>query len=127
MPQNDYSEINNTRNKQTTNHMNHWKYKFVHLEDQIIKNKEELIRTRYYFKNESSVIVLISMITAIQEEINKFQISDMWDFLPQSKTTNYNMQLLWIKYQPENYQNKGVLSHYHITHTLLLHILLQHS
>jgi len=76
---------------------NTFKYKFSHPEDQIIGNKESPRRTRSYFRQEESVIGLLSVIEPttvdeglsndgwileMQEELNPFQRNDMWDPVP---------------------------------------------
>jgi len=76
---------------------NTFKYKSSHLEDQIIGNKDSPRRTRSFFKQEESMIGLLSVIEpttvdevlsddgwilAMQEELNQFQRNDVWDLVP---------------------------------------------
>jgi len=76
---------------------NTFKYKSSHPEDQIIGNKESPRRTRSYFRQEESMIGLLSVIEpttvdealsddgwilAMQEELNQFQRNDVWDLVP---------------------------------------------
>jgi len=71
---------------------NTFKYKSSHPEDQIIGNKESPRRTRSYFRQEESMIGLLSVIEpttvnealsddgwilAMQEELNHFQRNDV--------------------------------------------------
>jgi len=82
---------------------NTFKYKSSHPEDQIIGNKESPRRTRSYFRQEDSMIGLISMIEpttvdealsddgwilAMQEELNQFQRNDVWDLVPKPSQKN---------------------------------------
>jgi len=74
-----------------------FKYKSSHPDDQIIGNKESPRRTRSYFRQEKSMIGLLSVIEpsivdkalsddgwilAMQEELNQFQRNDVWDLVP---------------------------------------------
>ena len=75
---------------------NTFKYKSSHPEDQIIGNKERPRRTRSYFRQEESMIGLLSVIEpatvdevlsddgwilAMKEELNQFQRNDIWDLI----------------------------------------------
>jgi len=88
--------------QQANQSKNTFKYKSSHPDDQIIGNKDCLRRTRSYFKQEESMIGLLSMveptivdealsddgwILAMQEELNQFQRNDVWDLVlkPQKK------------------------------------------
>jgi len=79
--------------QQANQSKNTFKYKFSHPEDEIIGNKESPRRTRSYFKQEESMIGLLSVIEptivdealsddgwilAMQEELNQFQRNDVW-------------------------------------------------
>ena len=76
---------------------NTFKYKSSHPEDQIIGNKESPRRTRSYFRQEESIIGMLSVvelatvdealsddgwILAMQEELNMFQRNDVLDLVP---------------------------------------------
>jgi len=76
---------------------NTFKYKSSHPEDQIIGNKDSPKRTRSYFRQEESMIGLLSVIQptivdevlsddrwilAMHEELNQFQRNDVWDLVP---------------------------------------------
>jgi len=82
---------------------NTFKYKSSHPEDQIIENKDSPRRTRSYFKQEESMIGLLSVIEpaiidealsddgwilAMQEEFNQFQRNDVWDLVPKPQHKN---------------------------------------
>ncbi|MCI15414.1 putative reverse transcriptase (RNA-dependent DNA polymerase), partial [Trifolium medium] len=82
---------------------NTFKYKSSHPEELIIGNKESPRKTRSSFKNEDSLIGLISMIeptkieealkddawiVAMQEELNQFQRNDVWTLVPKPKSKN---------------------------------------
>jgi len=82
---------------------NTFKYKSSHPEDQIIGNKESLTRTRSHFRQEKSMIGLLSVIEpttvdetlsddgwvlAMQEELNQFQQNDVWDLVPKPLQKN---------------------------------------
>jgi len=82
---------------------NTFKYKSSHPEDQIIGNKESPRRTRSYFRQEWSMIGLLSVIepttvdealsddrciVAMQEELNQFQRNDVWDLVPKPQQKN---------------------------------------
>jgi len=82
---------------------NTFKYKSSHPEDQIIGNKESPRRTRSNFRQEDSMIGLISMIEpkivdevlsdngwilAMQEELTQFQRNDVWDLVPKPSQKN---------------------------------------
>jgi len=79
------------------------KYKSSHPEDLIIGNKESPRRTRSYFKQEESMLGLLSVIVptivdealsddgwilAMQEELNQFQRNDVWDLVPKPEHKN---------------------------------------
>ena len=80
--------------QQANQFKNTFKYKSSHLENQIIGNKESPKRTRSYFRQEKSMIGLLSVIEparvaealsddgwilAMQEELNQFQRNNVWD------------------------------------------------
>jgi len=83
---------------------NTFKYKSSHLEDQVIGNKDSPRKTRSYFRQEESVIGLVSVIElatvdealsddgwilAMQEELNQFhKKNDMWDLVPKPQQKN---------------------------------------
>jgi hypothetical protein len=82
---------------------NTFKYKSSHPEDLIIGNKESPRRTRSYFRQEESMIGLLSVIEsttvdealsddgwilAMQEELNQFQRNDVWDLVPKLQHKN---------------------------------------
>jgi len=82
------SDVAQDGSQQANQSKNTFKYKSSHLEDQIIGNKESPRRTRSYFRQEESMIGLLSMIEpttvdetlsddgwilAMQEELNQFQ------------------------------------------------------
>ena len=89
--------------QQANQSKNTFKYKSSHPEDQIIGNKESPRRTRSYFRQEESMIGLLlviepttadealsndGLILAIQEELNQFQINDVWDLVPKPQQKN---------------------------------------
>jgi len=82
---------------------NTFKYKFSHPEDQIIGNKESPRRTRPYFRQEESMIRLLSVIEpttvdealsddgwilAMEEELNQFKRNDVWVLVPKPQQKN---------------------------------------
>ena len=82
---------------------NTFKYKSSHPKDQIIGNKDSHRRTRSYFRQEESMIGLLSVmepvtvdealsddgwILAMQEELNQFQRNDVWDLVPKPRHKN---------------------------------------
>jgi hypothetical protein len=82
---------------------NTFKYKSSHPDDQIIRNKESPRRSRSYFRQEESMIGLLSMIEPVtvdeallddgwilvmQEELNQFQRNDVWDLVPKPQHKN---------------------------------------
>jgi len=82
---------------------NTFKYKSSHPEDQIIGNKDNPRRTRSYFRQEESMIGLLSVIEparvdetlsddgwilAMQEERYQFQRNDVWDLVPKAPQKN---------------------------------------
>jgi len=82
---------------------NTFKYKSSHSEDQIIGNKDSPRRTRSYFRQDESMIGLLSVIEpatidealsddgwilAMQEELNQFQRNDVWDLVPKPHQKN---------------------------------------
>jgi len=88
--------------QQANQSKNTFKYKSSHLEDQIIGNKDSP-RTRSYFRQEESMIGLLSVIElatvdgalsddgwilAMQEELNQFQRNDVWDLVPKPPQKN---------------------------------------
>jgi len=89
--------------QQANQSKNTFKYKSSHPEDQIVGNKDSPRRTRSYFRQEESMIGLLSMIEpatidealsddgwmlAMQEELNKFQRNDVWDLVPKPSQKN---------------------------------------
>jgi len=83
--------------RQANQSKNTFKYKSSHPEDQIIGNKESPRKTRSHFRQEESLIGLLSVvepttvdealsndgwILAMQEELNQFQRNDVWDLVP---------------------------------------------
>jgi hypothetical protein len=89
--------------QQANQSKNTFKYKSSHPEDQIIGNKEIPRRTRSYFRQEESMIGLLSVIEpatvdealsddgwilAMQEELNQFQRNDVWDLVPKPQQKN---------------------------------------
>ena len=89
--------------QQANQSQNTFKYKSSHLEDQIIGNKESPRRTRSYFRQEESLIGLLSLIEpttvgealsddrwilAMQEVLNQFQRNDVWDLVPELQQKN---------------------------------------
>ena len=82
--------------QQANQSKNTFKYKSSHPDDLIIGNKESPRRTRSYFRQEESMMGLLSMIEpatveealtddgwiiAMQEELNQFQRNDIWDLI----------------------------------------------
>ena len=82
---------------------NTFKHKSSHPEELIIGNKDSPRRTRSHFRQEESMIGLISMIEpttvdealsddgwilAMQEELNQFQRNDVWDLVPKPQHKN---------------------------------------
>ena len=82
---------------ETPEHDETFKYKSSHPEDQIIGNKDSPRRTRSYFRQEESMIGLLSAIEpaivdeallddgwilAMQEELNQFQRNDVLNLVP---------------------------------------------
>jgi len=82
---------------------NTFKYKFSHPEDLIIGNKESPRRTRSYFRQEESLMGLLSVIEpatvdealscdgwilAMQEDLNQFQRNEVWDLVPKPENKN---------------------------------------
>jgi len=89
--------------QQANQSKNTFKYKSSHPEDQIIGNKESPTRTRSYFRQEESMIGLLSVIEPItvdealsddgwildmQEELNQFQRNDVWNLVPKPQQKN---------------------------------------
>jgi len=89
--------------QQANQSKNTFKYKSSHPEDQIIGNKESPRRTRSYFRQEESMIGMLSVIEpttvdealsddgwilAMQEELNQFQRNDVWDLVPKPQQKN---------------------------------------
>jgi len=89
--------------QQANRSKNTFKYKSSHLEDLIIRNKESPRRTRSYFRQEESMMELLSVIQpvmvdealsddgwilAMQEELNQFQRNDVWDLVPKPQGKN---------------------------------------
>jgi len=89
--------------QQANQSKNTFKYKSSHPEDQIIGNKESPRRTRSYFRQEESMIGLLSVIEptivdetlsndgwilAMQEKLNQFQRNDVWDLVPKPQQKN---------------------------------------
>jgi len=89
--------------QQANQSKNTYKYKSSHHEDQFIGNKECHRRTKSYFKQEESMIGLLSVIEpntvdevlsddgwilAMQEELNQFQRNDVWDLVPKPQKKN---------------------------------------
>ena len=81
---------------QATQSRNTYKYKNSHPGDLIIGNKDSPRRTRSFFRQEHSMLGLLSVIKpatvdeslsddgrimAIQEELNQFQRNDVWDLV----------------------------------------------
>jgi len=82
---------------------NTFKYKSSHPKDQIIGNKDSPRRTRSYFRQEESMIGLLSVIEpttvdevllddgwiiAMKDELNQFQRNDVWDLVPKPQYKN---------------------------------------
>jgi hypothetical protein len=82
---------------------NTFKHKSSHPEELIIGNKDSHRRTRSYFRQEESMIGLLSVmepvtvdealsddgwILAMQEELNQFQRNDVWDLVPKPQHKN---------------------------------------
>jgi len=91
------SDVAQDGSQQANQSKNSFKYKFSHPEDQIIGNKNNPRRTRSYFRQEQSMIGLLSVIEpaivdealsddgwilAMQEEFNQFQRNDVWNLVP---------------------------------------------
>jgi len=74
--------------QQANQSKNTFKYKSSYPEDQIIGNKESPRRTRSYFRQEESMIGLLSVIEPMQEELNQFQRNDVWDLVPKPHKKN---------------------------------------
>jgi len=89
--------------QQANQSKNSFKYKSSHPEDQIIGNIDSPRRTRSYFRQEESMIGLLSVIEpttvdealsndgwilAMQEELNQFQRNDVWDLVPKPPQKN---------------------------------------
>jgi len=89
--------------QQANQSKNSFKYKSSHPEDQIIGNKDSPRRTRSYFRQEESMIRLLSVIEpatvdealsddgwilAMQEELNQFQRNDVWGLVPKPPQKN---------------------------------------
>jgi len=89
--------------QQANQSKNTFKYKSSHPKDQIIGNKDSPRRTRSYFRQEESMIWLLSVIEpaivdeelsdegwilAMQEELNQFQRNDVWDLVPKPHQKN---------------------------------------
>jgi len=98
----DVSDEAQDGSQQANQSKNTFKYKSSHHEDLIIGNKESPRRTKSYFRQEESMMGLLSVIEpatldealsddgwilAIQEELNQFQRNDVWDLVhkPQHK------------------------------------------
>jgi len=82
---------------------NTFNYKSSHPKDQIIGNKDSPRRTRSYFRQEESMIGLLSVIEpttvdevllddgwiiAMKDELNQFQRNDVWDLVPKPQYKN---------------------------------------
>jgi len=80
-----------------------FKHKYSHPEDLIIGNKESPRRTRSYFRQEESMMGLLSVIEpatvdealsndgwilVMKEELNQFQRNDVWDLVPKPQQEN---------------------------------------
>jgi len=107
---------------------NTFKDKSSHPEDQIIGNKDSPRRTRSYFKQEESMIGLLSVIEpatvdealsnngwilAMQEKLNQFQRNDVWDQVPKPPQKNI-IGTKWVfrnklNEQGEVSRNKAIL------------------
>jgi len=89
--------------RQANQSKNTFNYKSSHPEDQIIGNKDSPRRTRSYFRQEESMIGLLSVIEpatvdealsdggwilAMQEELNQFQRNDVWDLVSKPHQKN---------------------------------------
>ena len=97
------SDVAQDGSQQANQSKNTFKYKSSHLEDQVIGNKESPRRTGSYFRQEESMIGLLSVtepttvdealsddgwILAMQEELNQFQRNDVWDLIPKTLQKN---------------------------------------
>jgi len=89
--------------QQANQSKNTFKYKSSHPKNQIIGNKESPRRTRSYFRQEETMIGLLSVIKpttvdealsddgwilAMQEELNQFQRNYVWDLVPKPHQKN---------------------------------------
>jgi len=89
--------------QQASQSKNTFKYYSSHPEDLIIGNKDSPRRTRSYFRQEESLMGLLSVIEpatmdealsdggwilAMQEELNQFQRNKVWDLVPKPESKN---------------------------------------
>jgi len=108
--------------QQANQSKNTFKYKSSHLEDQIIGNKDSPRSTRSYFRQEESMIGLLSVIEpttvdealsddgwilAMQEELNQFQRNDVRDLVPKPHKKNI-IRTKWVFINKMNEQGEVV-------------------
>jgi len=89
---------------------NTFKYMSSHLEDLIIRNKESPRRTRSHFRQEESMLGLLSVIepttvdethsddgwiVSMQKKLNQFQRNDVWDLVPKPEHKN-SIGIKWL-------------------------------
>jgi len=97
------SDVAQDGSQQANQSKNTFKYKSSHPENQNIGKKESPRRTRSHFRQEESMIGLLSVIEpttvdealsddgwilAMQEELNQFQRNDVWDLVPKPLQKN---------------------------------------